>query len=43
MPASFVIDRSGIVRYAFVDVDFTHRAEPREIIAVLQNLEDGAL
>jgi peroxiredoxin len=43
MPASFVIDRSGIVRYAFVDVDFTHRAEPREIIAVLQSLEDGAL
>jgi peroxiredoxin len=43
MPASFVVDRSGTIRYAFVDVDFTHRAEPEEIVAVLRKLEGGSL
>jgi peroxiredoxin len=43
MPASFVVDRLGVIRYAFVDVDFTHRAEPEEIVAVLQKLENGSL
>jgi peroxiredoxin len=42
MPASFVVDRAGTIRYAFVDVDFTHRAEPEDIVAVLKGLADGS-
>jgi peroxiredoxin len=41
LPATFVVDRGGIVRYAFVDIDFTHRAEPAEIVAALANLSQG--
>ncbi|HTH96275.1 MAG TPA: AhpC/TSA family protein, partial [Stellaceae bacterium] len=42
LPATFVVDRGGIVRYAFIDIDFTRRAEPAEIVAVLAKLRDGA-
>jgi peroxiredoxin len=38
VPATFIIDREGIVRWRFADVDFTRRAEPAEIIAVLRGL-----
>lgn len=38
IPATFVIDRDGVVRYAFTDVDFTYRAEPDAIVAALQSL-----
>jgi peroxiredoxin len=38
MPARFVIDRSGIVRYANADPDYTVRPEPAETIAVLKTL-----
>ena len=38
MPAAFVVDQSAVIRYAFVDVDFTRRAEPDEIIEVLRTL-----
>ena len=43
IPATFVVDRQGIVRYAFVDVDFTHRADPAEIIEVLRRLDGPPL
>jgi len=43
LPATFVVDRGGIVRYAFIDIDFTRRAEPAEIVAVLAKLRDGAV
>jgi peroxiredoxin len=39
VPASYVVDRGSIIRYAFVDVDFTHRAEPDDIVAVLESLK----
>jgi peroxiredoxin len=38
IPATFVVDRGGIVRYAFTDIDFTYRAEPDAIIAALRAL-----
>ena len=41
MPATFVVDQSGIIRYAFVNVDFTRRAEPDEIVGVLRGLKRG--
>jgi peroxiredoxin len=39
MPATFVVDRQAVIRYAFVNVDFTRRAEPAEIVRMLQSLE----
>ena len=38
VPASFVVDRSGIVRWAVMDVDFTRRAEPDDILGALAAL-----
>ena len=38
VPATFVVDRGGVVRWAFMDVDFTHRAEPDDILAALAAL-----
>ena len=43
LPATYVIDSAGIVRYAFVDPDYTHRADPDALIGVLRDLAaDGA-
>ncbi len=39
LPATFVVDRGGIVRYAFADIDFTYRAEPDAIVGALRSLE----
>ena len=36
---TYVIDREGIIRFAFVDADYRKRAEPADVIAVLRNLE----
>ncbi len=41
LAATFVIDRAGIVRYAFVPADWRVRAEPPDIEAALQNLSAG--
>lgn len=38
VPATFVVDRGGVVRWCFMDVDFTHRAEPDDIVAALSSL-----
>jgi peroxiredoxin len=38
VPATFIIDRSGIIVYRFVDPDFTKRLDPIEIISVLRKL-----
>ncbi len=37
VPATFVIGQDGIIKYAFVDADYSKRAEPEEIIAVLKS------
>lgn len=36
MPGTFVIDRSGVVRLAFVDADYSHRLEPVAILKALR-------
>lgn len=41
VPATFVIDRGGIVRAAFVSADWRIRAEPAAIEAALQSLPAG--
>jgi peroxiredoxin len=38
VPATFVIDREGIVRFAFIDPDFRVRAEPRDVLAEVAKL-----
>jgi len=38
LPARYIIDRKGIVRYAEVNVDYTVRPEPESTIAALKEL-----
>jgi peroxiredoxin len=38
VPGTFVLDRSGVVRLAFVDPDYTKRLEPSAILAALRSL-----
>ncbi|MDE2006362.1 MAG: AhpC/TSA family protein, partial [Rhodospirillales bacterium] len=38
LPAVFVLDREGIVRWRFVSADFTEQAEPDDILAALRRL-----
>ncbi|MEU6550489.1 peroxiredoxin-like family protein [Streptomyces sp. NPDC046915] len=35
LPATYVIGPDGIIRWAFVDTDYTKRAEPADILAAL--------
>jgi peroxiredoxin len=41
VPATYVIDRDGIVRAAFVSPDWRVRAEPADVVAVLRSLPAG--
>jgi peroxiredoxin len=38
IPATFVVDRQGVVRFAFVEPDFRIRAEPSDVIQVVKRL-----
>ena len=38
LPARYIIDREGIVRYAEINVDYTVRPEPESTIAALNEL-----
>lgn len=38
VPATFVADRTGIIRYRFVDTDYSKRAEPAEVVAFVRGL-----
>jgi peroxiredoxin len=38
IPATFVVDQDGLVAWRFVDVDFTHRAEPADIVQAVRHL-----
>lgn len=40
LPATYVIDRQNTIRYDFVDIDYTKRLEPGEVIACLEKLID---
>ena len=42
MPARFIIDRTGTIRYAQYDPDYTTRPEPEETVAALKGLESAA-
>ncbi len=32
IPATYVVDEHGVITYAFLDTDYTKRAEPTEVI-----------
>lgn len=38
LPATYVIDRDGVIRWVFVNADYTTRAEPADILAALDAL-----
>lgn len=38
VPATYVIDRDGTVRWAHVNLDYRTRAEPAEIVKALKSL-----
>ncbi len=37
--ATYVIDKEGVIRYAFVDADYRKRAEPSAVVAALKGLK----
>jgi peroxiredoxin len=39
--ATYVIDRGGVIRYAFVDGDYRKRAEPSDVLAALRKLKQA--
>ncbi len=39
LAATYVIDINGIIKYAFLDADYTKRAEPNEIVSVLKKIK----
>jgi peroxiredoxin len=39
-PATFVIDRDGVIRWAFADWDYRKRADPDEVIAAVRALTE---
>ena len=38
IPATFVVDREGIVKWAYVNPNYTKRFEPSELVQIVKNL-----
>ena len=36
VPATYVVDSDGVIRYRFVNVDYTKRLEPEDLLRVLR-------
>ena len=39
LAATYIIDKNGIIQYAFLDADYRQRAEPTEILSALKRLK----
>lgn len=39
VPATFVVGRDGVIRWAFVNADYTKRAEPADVLNVLRTMQ----
>jgi peroxiredoxin len=39
LAATYVIDKNGVIQYAFLDAEYRNRAEPAEILAALEALK----
>ncbi|KAI0557677.1 alkyl hydroperoxide reductase [Gracilaria domingensis] len=42
VPATFVLDKSGKVRFAYADMDYTTRAEPQDVVEAIQAIVEDA-
>ncbi|GLS88258.1 peroxiredoxin [Cypionkella aquatica] len=38
IPATYIVDASGVLRWSHVEADFTQRAEPADVLAVLTKI-----
>ncbi|WP_448547581.1 peroxiredoxin-like family protein [Thalassotalea fusca] len=38
IPATYIVDQQGVIRFAFVEEDYISRAEPSHLVMVLQSL-----
>ena len=41
IPATYLVGRDGVIRHAWINVDFTQRAEPSEILELLREVQDS--
>ncbi len=39
MPATYVVDRSGMIDYSYLNADYTQRGEPEEIMDKLREID----
>lgn len=39
VPATYIVTRDGIIRFAYIDVDYTNRLDPETIIAELKKMK----
>ena len=39
VPATFVVDQGGIIRWAYAEDDYSHRAEPSEVVEAVEGLQ----
>lgn len=42
IPATYIINEDGMIEFAYVDVDYTKRMEPKDIIKVLDSMLETA-
>jgi peroxiredoxin len=40
IPATYLVDRSGVIRYAYVNEDYKQRADPSEVITALKAISN---
>ena len=38
LTATYVVDTQGVIRYAFIDADYTKRAEPSDVVEAVKSL-----
>jgi len=38
IPATYVVDRTGVIRHSYIDVDYTRRMEPADVVQALKNV-----
>lgn len=38
IPATYIIDTDGVIRYAYVNEDYSKRAKPKDVIAALEKI-----
>ena len=42
IPASYVVDQGGVIRFAFGDADWARRAEPADIVDAVRRIAQAA-